>query len=1173
MMMLRLEYVMKIWVKTQKRFLHLLGVLSVTLGLPLQSAAQQPKVPGEKQVWQIGEFDQTSREFGRNFEFESDEFKPVFVVGQSKTVEWPAVQVGSISRVGGKHSPPYTIQFRLAATSKENYKLKVAVLLVNPAVPDLIVEINGHRGRYYFDRKISYYPGDDRIDSPIYGGDELDIDLPGRFFKNGDNRLVLTAVQDSDNPGTSSSLIYDALRLSAETDQALEPSARIKPTVFYKQKGQQAYEVTRVTITSPDKLGSGSVELSVGTQRFHGKFAEANDFGQQRLDFEVPEFPAGTAATVEVHSGLRKFQTSATLTPERKWTIYFVPHAHLDVGYTDYQARVMELQNRNIDKLLDFLPANPGMRFSLDGSWVAQNYLATRNEAARKQFLEFIHEGKISVPAQYMNLLTGYASMEEFIRSLLYAHSLHTKENVPFEYANITDIPSISWSYPSILNAAGVKYFAEATNSDRGPMVLYGKWNEKSPFWRQGPDGSKVLMANTRQYSQLWFVCELPPDVGNCRQGLPAYLQQFAAPNYKPDAVLMFGSQLENTDVRLSEPDFLALWDAEYAYPRFILSTFPDYFRYIEKKYGTELATVNGDGGPYWEDGVATDAKNTGTDRGNQSRAVSAEAIATVSGYVNPRLAVPRALLERMWTNLLLYAEHTWDSWDSVYRPDSDESVQQLATKDHYVAESQDAVNTLLRASLSQISSQIHMPAPSLVVFNTLSWPRSGLVELDLEKGTILTEYPEKAAVRFEVLHEGAGYRHVRFLAKDVPAMGFKCYSLQRQQGVEEAPATASSVTPDIIDNDFYRIQVDEASGALKSIFDKELKRELVDSSSPYRFNQYLYVQGGAQTQIVYMRKSLPVANLTVTPSFGGRIVGLSKTAYGQILTVEAKGVRTPLLQTQIILYEGEKKIELVNKLTKDAVREKEAGYFAFPIAMPRLAFSYEIQNGWVDPSKDMLKGAGLEWFSVMHWVKASAGDCDVAIVPVDAPLITLGDINRGLWPEEFTPKSATIFSYAFNNYWHTNYRAEQGGQITFRYALTSGSSLTPENLARFGRAAMTPLEADRVIDQDKVGNPDRPLKPAPTSFLQVDAPDVVVESWKTAEDGRGTILRLLETGNRSTTARVEFLMLKLQGAWLVNAMEEDEKEIALTGSAVEIAMRPHQIVTLRIIGEFQQTK
>jgi alpha-mannosidase len=77
-------------------------------------------------------------------------------------------------------------------------------------------------------------------------------------------------------------------------------------------------------------------------------------------------------------------------------------------------------------------------------------------------------------------------------------------------------------------------------------------------------------MANTRQYSQLWFVCELPPDVGNCRQGLPAYLQQFSAPEYKPDAVLMFGSQLENTDARLSEPEFIANWNATYAYPKFI---------------------------------------------------------------------------------------------------------------------------------------------------------------------------------------------------------------------------------------------------------------------------------------------------------------------------------------------------------------------------------------------------------------------------------------------------------------------------------------------------------------------------------------------------------------------------------------------------------------------------
>jgi alpha-mannosidase len=87
---------------------------------------------------------------------------------------------------------------------------------------------------------------------------------------------------------------------------------------------------------------------------------------------------------------------------------------------------------------------------------------------------------------------------------------------------------------------------------------------------------------------------------------------------------------------------------------------------------------------------------------------------------------------------------------------------------------------------------------------------------------------------------------------------------------------------------------------------------------------------------------------------------------------------------------------------------------------------------------------------------------------------------------------------------------------------------------------------------------------------LQVDAPDVVVEAWKAAEDGRGTIVRLLETGGRESKARLEFPMLAVQRAWLANAMEEDEKEIAVTGSTVEVALRPLQIVTVRIVGEMK---
>jgi alpha-mannosidase len=1161
--------------------LRCLGALTLLFGIFLAipgGASGRETKKGEKVIWRIGEFDQTSREFSHNLDSERGDFAPIFVVGQSKTQDWPARQATWGGENGGKHPTPYTIVFDLQSPPAGEYHLRISALLVNPSVPDLMVEINGHGGRYFFNRKISYYPGDDRIDSPIYGGDTLDISLPSELLKTGSNKLVLTAVANSQNADTKASLIYDALELTQALHAGPEISAITKPTVFYREKAGQLYEVITVTLTSRHRLKSGELQLSIGSHVVHALLKSENDFGQERFEFEVPEFAAQTPAVVSIRTNGKRFRFRTPLSPERKWSVFLVPHLHLDIGYTDYQAKVVELQNRNIDKLLDFLPQNPEMRFSLDGSWVVRNYLSSRNAEARKKLLDYVREGKVSVPAQYVNLLTGYASLEELIRSFSYTRDLHHTKGILFDYANITDVPSITWSYPSVLKASGIKYFAEATNSDRGPIVLFGKWNEKSPFWREGPDGARVLMANTRQYSQLWFVCDLPPEVGNCRQGLPAFLDQFNSLDYKPDSVLMFGSQLENTDARLSEPQFVSQWSAVYAYPRFVLATFPDYFHYIDQNYGSQLAVVKGDGGPYWEDGVASDASNTTLDRNNQSRAIAAEELSTISRYLNPTLDVPRNLVDRIWTNLLLYAEHTWASWNSVYQPDTQEAVEQLATKDEYVRQSRQAIGELERQSLSQIAQQVHMPSSSLLVFNSLSWARSGLIEVDLDRDAILTEYPDKTPVSFEVLSEGPGYKHVRFLARNVPSMGFKCYSLETQHGANETSSPsdqkAADTTGNVVENKYYRVEADPDTGAVKSIFDKQLNRELVDANSRYRFNQYLYVEGGSDdTQIVHMRKSLPYADLKITPSFDGRIVRLRTSPFGKILTLEAKGLHTPVIRTEILLYDDEKKIEFVNHLVKEPVRAKESGYFAFPVAAPKPSFQYEIQNGWVDPAQDMLKGAGLEWFSVAHWVKASAPDGEVAITPVDAPLVTLGDVNRGVWPEEFKPVSSTIFSYVFNNYWHTNYRAEQGGELTFRYTMTSGPALSHDDLARFGRAAMTPLDTDELIDQDKVGNPPAALEPVSTSFLQVEGTGVVVENWKAAEDGNGSVLRLLETSGTESKAVLRFPLFRSRRAWLSTATEDDLEEIPVENSSVEVTLHPHQIATLRILADFASRK
>jgi alpha-mannosidase len=1120
-------------------------------------------------VWQIGKFDHSSVEFNHESRFEKPDFHVVYTIGQSTASDWPAYQPGSRVAPMKDRMFPYEIVFELPQRPQRDYLLTIGMVFNNPRYPNLLVDVNGKRGLYYVRRHVSYYPGDGGVDSPIYGEGTLKIRLPASLFKVGQNAVTLTGIDEPGSPEGLSYFIYDALRLSDEPAWPAESSfaADVEPALFYRKEADALYEQADVTATLPEKIRHGSLELVIGDQHFRAALSPASDFGQQRFQFDVraPDKPEEAEVVVRANGQTRRFET--VFKPARKWTIDFVPHAHLDIGYTDYQPKVAGVHSRNVDKLLAYLPRHPDMDFSLDGSWIVQNYMASRTPAAQKQFFGFVREGRIGLPAEFANLLTGYASLEELIRSTDFTYSLNRRDGVPFDYANITDVPSQTWSYPSVLNALGVKYLAAAANSDRGPILLYGHWNEQSPFWWEGPDGSKVLMAYTRQYSQFYFTCGLPPQMANCRQSIPTFLEQFQAPDYKPDTVLMYGSQFENTDLQLGESDFVQKWNAEYAYPKFVITTFPAYFRYIDKKYGSRLATVVGDGGPYWEDGFGSDAKFTAIDRTNQQRATSAEKLSTIATFLDPDLAPPRQLIASMWQNLILYAEHTFDSWDSVYRPDSEESRRQLATKNQYVKDGQQEVDSLTEGSLSQIANEIRMPSGTFLVFNTLSWQRSGLVSLDLDDGTAIEEYPDLKPVPFEVLRKGSGYDRVRFLARDVPAMGFRCYKFATQQTNSAPLAAQEPRETSAMENSFYRVKVDPAGGAVASIFDKQLNKELVDATSPFKFDQYLYVSGGGngETQIVYMQKSLPLAKLTINPSMGGHIVGLRKTPFGQVLTLESHDVHTPSIRTEIMLFNDEKKIEFVNHFNKEVVNGKEAVYFAFPIAADQPDFTYEIQNGWVDPSRDMLKGAGVEWFSVRHWVSVSNGEVSAAIVPLDAPLTTLGDINRGVWPEKFEPKSSTIFSYALNNYWHTNYRAEQGGDFTFRYVFTSSSQVSPADLARLGRSEMTPLETDKVVDQDKYDDAARPLTPAPTSFLQVSAPNVVVENWKAANDGQGSILRLLDVGGQAANCEITFPQFRVQHAWITNAVEENQQEIPSSGSAIQLSIKPHQILTVRI--------
>jgi alpha-mannosidase len=1119
-------------------------------------------------VWQIGIFDQSSHEFNHQAPTQNANYNPVYTIGRSAAKDWPSRQPGSENDSQGTRPHPFTILFNLNSPPKGTYQLIFSALLYNPRTPHLEVSINGKTGVYYFHPKLSYYPGDPAFWSPIYAADQLTIDLPASALHMGENKLVLTALDNpQDGPGDSW-LTYDALRLTQDSQSPnRSPRLDVTPTVFYVTSGNGLNEVVRVTATLSDKVRRGNMRLKLGGKEYQAQLSTAPDFGEQQFEFSVPEFSSPATAELTLQANGKTFRKTVSLEPERKWTLYLVPHEHLDVGFTDYRGKVAEVHNRNIDKLLGIMQETPEMRWSLDGTWIVQHYMASRTAAAQKLLFDLARQGKIGIPAQYANILTGYATLEELIRSMFYGYRLHQKQNIPFDYVNITDVPSYTWSYPSILHALGIRYFAAASNNDRAPILLWGRWNTQSPFWWQGPDGSRVLMSYSRQYFQLSFMCQLPASVPACQESLPTFLQAYDRPSYKPDAALIYGTQVENTDLVPGESEFVEKWNKEYAYPKFVISTFPDYFRYIDGHFGRELPVVTGDGGPYWEDGIGTDARYAAMDRINQQRALSAEKLSTLGVYVEKNVVGEQSLIRQMWQNLILYAEHTFTSWGGYSRPNSEETRRQQFTKDQFVVNARQEINSIVDQAMSQLADRIHMPAPAIVVFNPLSWARSGLVETDLDDGMVIKEYPRMTTVPYEILRRGAGYNHVRFMARDVPAMGYKCYQIAKGATPNTKAASENSLPlSNTIENSYYRVEFDPASGAIKSIYDKQLGKELVNPSFPYRLNQSLYVSGGENTQIVYLNKSLPVARLVITPSHQGQVTGIQKTSFGTVMTYETSCLNTPHISTQVILFDHQKKIEFVDQVEKQPVTHKEAIYFAFPFAIQKPDFSYEIQNGWVDPARNILRGGSLEWFTVGHWVRVSGPEYSVGLVPIDAPLVSLGDINRGIWPEKFKPQSATVFSYVMNNYWHTNYFRVQSGRYTFHYVLTSGRNLSPGMLARLGRESMTPLELRQVISNDKYDNPARPLSPAPTSFLTVSAPEVIVENWKMAEDGNGAIVRLLEIGGQSATARLTFPLFHLSQVWETNAVEQNQSPLNAEGNSVEVPVKPHEIVTLRVL-------
>ncbi len=1110
-------------------------------------------------LWSIGKPDGVSIEFAPGAKSAL-----TFVVGESVVSKnFAGSHEGSVSFDGKVSEKPYTIAFDLPKPTGARYELAVDLVFTTGAPRQFKVKVNDKTGIFPICTAPKHTMWGEQGNDMLLAQQHLVVPIDGAWLKPKGNQITVV-------PLGLGTLQYDAIvfRLA---EAAPDTAPRLEPTIFFRRNGGRLTEICNLILPFSKRFEKVDAKITIGKQTLARTFTNAYDFGVLTEPLDIPaDIPAGRAK-LELKLDGESLHADADFKPAKQWKVFVCPKVHNDVGYTDLQPHVNELDNRNTDQVLDILAKYPFYKFNFETAWLADNYLDCRTGPARKEFLGNLKQGRAAVNAFYLNLMTGICSGEELYRAMYYTHRLHREHGGNFDFACITDAPSHSWFLPTLFSDVGVKGFSNGANQSRAPILHHSNLNEDSPFYWEGMNGERIFMWYARSYVQLKRLTG-PGWGGNIssveflKGSVPQFLVRYLRDDYAPDAVMIYGAYVDNAAIpETGEAKTIAAWNHEFEFPKLLVATDAEYFNYVEKHFSKRLPVHRGDCGAYWEDGVGSTAKATTLNRQTQQILPAAEIAAALAGIFEPRYRYPAEDFRGTWRNVMFYDEHTWGAHNSISQPGRQFVERQWEIKESYATRANlDARNLLARAN-NRLAQTIAVDGSSILAFNWQNQPRTAPLEVEIGSGEQLVDFADNQPVPMDVYFERDGWRKIRFLAVNVPAMGYKAYGIRGFNAVAHRPN--EKISGETIENSFYRLTVDKQTGGIKSLFDKNENRELADTNAPYKLNEYLYVSGGEDSLIINFTFGTPPANLQIETPASAEIVERVKTPLGQRLIVVTKCKNTPSIRSEYLLYDKLKRVDIVNTIEKDETRAKEAVYFAFPFAAAKPGLEYQIQNGWCRPNDDQMPGACREWFTPQNLVHVSDGSFSVAWSTPDAPLVTLTDINRGKWLSHLPIKNGHVYSYALNNYWFTNYRAQQGGVFVFRYSITSGRGLGREDLARFDEDTRTPVFAYPHLSSFSaaIAQSGRPMPAAGGSFLTLDAPNLEIVTLKEAEDGDGCILRFREIAGRAGEAELKLPNLRIKSAHLCNGVEENKQKLAVAGNVVKVPFKPNQFITVRL--------
>jgi alpha-mannosidase len=849
--------------------------------------------------------------------------------------------------------------------------------------------------------------------------------------------------------------------------------------------------------------------------------------------------------------------------------LHFIVSTHQDIGWMDSPDQcIRDRDEKILTPTLEIMRVDSNFRFDIEDVLFLREYV-DRHPDRKEELRKLIAAGRLGIGASYNQPYEDLFSGEMLVREF-YAGRKWLKKNFPGcdarTYWN-PDVPGRTLQMPQVMLKAGVT------------GLVISRF-EKGLYSWMSPDGSGVLTFSPGHYGDFF------ERVG--RKGMPeivSYISAFARTwshsiKNGSAAVPVVSMSDMSTPVRFDEimnawneiksVDMLSAGARPLSLPHIGYSNVDIFLRSVASEHRA-LPVIKGDRPNIWlyihgpTHHWAVSAK-----READWLLPAAETFSTIDALLAKSFSMyPQGDLTLAW-EAQIYPDHGWGGKNGEITDSTFQAKYEYA---------RDIGKKYLARSTGSIASRIRT-APTkgipIVVFNSLSWKRSGAVRFT-------ATFPQGAQKKSVAVHDAGGTplpsqilavsRHpdgsirsleLLFTAIDVPPVGYSTYYLRPSPRVA-APDTTSAPAG-ILQNRFYRVFLGE--GGIRQIVDAELGKEIFNTAK-FLGGELFTMQSVGEDAGEWSEPQQPtMEGFEKLSSYKPTWHLVESGPVRQVVELRQEINHASVVQ-RVILYSELKQIDFEASLLKwDGTKYREFR-LAFPMKMQRGQVAYEVPFGTVEVGNDEMKGSAGERYttevstvrprSIQNWIGVSDNELGVTISssvavwdyrdPTDLPM------NSPLLQPVLLASRRSCHGAGP---WYL-----QAGDHHFKFSLTShrpGWRLG----RRFGVSSNTPFA---VVFNPAVS--EKPTLPEEKGFFSLSVDNVALSTIKKCEDDNNVIVRLYEDAGKDVSARMRFAV-PLRSVEMTNIIEEEGRPGQFKGDEVVFGLTHRSIETIKLFPLFR---